>query len=122
MLCASDGDDLRVSATPVRRAIDGDFARKIFASEAVFVCDDFIIGTSCDDFSSADTRARAEVDNKISSPHGIFIMLDHDNSITKIAQSFQAFDKPFVVSGMQSNAGFIKDIKNAHKAAANLAS
>ena len=122
MLCTSDSDDLRVSATPVRRAIDGDFARKIFASETVFVCDDFIIRTCCDDFATTDTRARAEVDNKISSPHGIFIMLDHDNGITKIAQSLKAFDKPFVVSGMQSNAGFIKDIKNAHKAAADLAS
>ena len=121
MLCASDSDDFRVSATPVGRAIDGDFARKIFASEAVFVCDNFIIGTCGYDFATTDTRPRAEVDNKISSPHGIFIMLDHDNGISKIAESLQAFDEPFVVSGMQSNAGLIKDIKNAYKAAADLA-
>ena len=88
MLCASDGDDLTVSAASVGRAIDGDFARKIFASEAVFVCDNVIIRTCCDDFATTDTRPWAEVDNKISSPHGIFIMLDHDNGIPKITQSF----------------------------------
>ena len=52
MLCASDGDDFRVSAASVGWAIDGDFARKIFASETVFVCDDFIIGTCGDDFAT----------------------------------------------------------------------
>ena len=122
MLCASYRDDFRVSAASVGRAIDGDFARKIFAREAVFVCDNFIIGTCGYDFATADTRPRSEVDNKISSPHGIFIMFNHDNGIPKIAQPLQAFDKPFVISGMQSNTRFIKDIKNTYKATANLAS
>ena len=52
----------------------------------------------------------------------IFIMLDNQNGISDIAQVFQSRYQPGVITLMQSNAGFVQDIKYINKLGSNLSS
>ena len=57
----------------------------------------------------------------IGGPHRLFIVLDDDDGVSLVAEVAEAFQELGVVARMQPDRGFIKDIKDADEAAANLA-
>ena len=66
------------------------------------------------------TCARADINNAVGSVHSIFIMLNNYNRIAKVTKSFKRTQKFFIISLMKSYARLVKNIKHAHKTAANL--
>jgi hypothetical protein len=56
----------------------------------------------------------------IRSTYGFFIVLDHKNGIAEISHLKKSFAKTLVVSLVQTDARFIKNIKNAGQLRANL--
>ena len=47
-------------------------------------------------------------------------MLDHEDSVTEIAQMFERAEKARIVAGVQAYAGLIENVENAAKARADL--
>ncbi len=41
-------------------------------------------------------------------------MLNHQQCVTEIAQTYQCFDQAIVITLVQSNAWFIEDVKDTH--------
>ena len=50
-----------------------------------------------------DTGTRANVDDEVSVPHGLFVMLNNDKGISKIPHLFHRLDEFGVVSLMKTN-------------------
>ena len=71
--------------------------------------------SSAQDDPAADTSAGAEVHKVIRCPHRVFIMLDNNNGVSNISQVLQRLQQPVVISRMQSDRRFIKNIQNADK-------
>ena len=62
----------------------------------------------------------SHIDNMIRSTYGFFIVFDHQNGIAEIAHLKEGFAKTLVVSLVQTDARFIKNIENAGQLRANL--
>ena len=60
-------------------------------------------------------RTRTEVDDKIGATNGIFVMLDDQDGVAKIAKVFERAEKPCIVSRVKADAGFVENIENATK-------
>ena len=58
---------------------------------------------------------RSDVHNPVGSPHHVFIMLYYNHRVAHVAQLFQRVDETFVVTLMQSDGRFVKDIKYVDK-------
>ena len=64
-------------------------------------------------FAAVDSRARPKIDNVIGVPHCFFVVLDHDQRITFVSQSGECFEQSQIVAWMQTNSGFIQNVKHA---------
>ena len=53
--------------------------------------------------------------------HGLFVVLDHNDRVSLIAQTLQAFQQHGVIARMQTNTGFIQNVNHTDQAAADLA-
>ena len=64
-------------------------------------------------FAAVDSRARPKIDNVIGVPHCFVVVLDHDQRITFVSQSGECFEQSQIVAWMQTNSGFIQNVKHA---------
>ena len=60
-------------------------------------------------------RTRSQIEQIICRANNLRIVLDDQNRISKIAQSFQNTDQPARIAWMQSNRRFIQNIHRAHQ-------
>ena len=70
--------------------------------------------------AAVDARTRADVHNVVGSAHGFFVMFYDDDGVAQIAQPFQCGEQLVIVTLMQADARFVKDIKHAHQRRADL--
>ena len=63
-----------------------------------------------DHFAASDARPGAEVDQIVGRAHGVFVVFDHDDGISDVAQMLQRVDQPIVIAWMKSDRGFVQDI------------
>ena len=70
--------------------------------------------------ASMRTGTRPDVHNVICFPHGIFIVLHHNQCISQIPQVFQRSQKFVIVSLMESDAGLIQNIAHPHQSGTDL--
>src|SRR6266568_1736174 len=73
-----------------------------------------------DEIAASIARAGPEVDNEIGAANGVFVVLDDEDGIAEIAQMLERAKKARVVAGMETDAGFIKNVENAAQARADL--
>ena len=73
-----------------------------------------------DDFAPADCRPGPKVDDLVGFPDRLFVMFDDDDGIAHIAQMFEGVDQLLIVARMQADGGFIENVGDADKSAANL--
>ena len=66
------------------------------------------------------TRAGANVYNKVSSTHGVLIVFHHQKGVAQIPQLLEGIDQLAVVPLMQADGRLIQNIQNAHEAGADL--
>ena len=64
--------------------------------------------------------SRTDVHDEIRGSHRLLIVLDDDQRVAEIAQSFQRVQQLCVVALMQPDRRLVEDIQNAHKTAADL--
>ena len=89
-------------------------AAKILQCQRVFVF--AILDTICNrtlenDFTTIDSCLRSNINQKVSSTHDLFIMLDNNNGITYVAQTFEHRYKSRRIPGMQTDARLVKNIQ-----------
>ena len=87
--------------------------RKIGAGNAPLHLADIGHTTRCHDLTAVDTGTRSHIHNVVRLPHGVFIMLHHDQGIAQIAQAFHRGDQLVVVALVQTDAGLIQHIQHA---------
>jgi len=68
-----------------------------------------------DNAATVFTRTGTDVDDPIRRADRVLVMLDDDEGVAQVAQPHQRLDEPVVVPLMQTNAGLIQDIENAHQ-------
>jgi len=66
--------------------------------------------------------AGAEIDHEIGAANGVFIVLDDEYGVAKIAELFEGAEKAVVVSGVQANGRFVEHVEDAPQAGADLGS
>ena len=65
-------------------------------------------------------RAGADVDEVVRRAHRVLVVLDDDERVAEVAQTFQGGEQLVVVALVQSDGRLVKDIENAHQARADL--
>jgi len=71
-----------------------------------------------DDFSSARTVARAEIDEPIASSHNARFVFDNHDGVAGISQLLENANQAIRIARMQPNARFIQDEQGIHQASA----
>jgi molybdopterin-biosynthesis enzyme MoeA-like protein len=66
------------------------------------------------------TRAWTQINHPVCAANGFFVMLNDNNSVTGVPQTFQRSNQPLVVPRMQANAGFIKNVEHPPQGNAKL--
>jgi len=64
--------------------------------------------------------AGAHIDQVVSGPHGLLVVLDHDDRVAEVSQPQQRVDEPAVVALVKANAGFVEDVEHADERRADL--
>ena len=65
-------------------------------------------------------RAGADVDEVVRRAHRVLIVLDDDERIAEVAQTFQGGEQLVVVALVQADGRLVEDIEDAHQARADL--
>ena len=65
-------------------------------------------------------RAGTDVDEVVRRAHRVLIVLDDDERVAEVAQTFQGGEQLVVVALVQADGRLIEDIENAHQARADL--
>ncbi len=68
-----------------------------------------------DEVAAGVAGARAEVDDEVGATDGVFVMLNDEDGVAKIAEVFERAEKARVVAGMEADARFIENVENAAK-------
>jgi hypothetical protein len=74
-----------------------------------------------DDAAAMLPRSGADVDDMVGDLDGLLVVLDHDDGITEVAQSFERADETLVVPLVEPNGRFVEHVQNADQARADLA-
>ena len=122
---AGAADDEPSAAVVAIAADGGNFdppaAGKIGPGEALLRGDHFRERSGGDDPAAANARPRAEIDDMVGRPHGVFVVLDDHDRVALVAKLGQRFQQLVVIAGMQADGRFVENVEHAHQPAADLA-
>ncbi len=90
------------------------------SGQGLRILEQFLRGTAEDHLPPMFSRPRAHIDNIIGGKNGIGIMFDDQDRVPDIPQGFQGLQEPEIVPGVESDTGFIQDIKDPHQMRADL--
>ena len=83
---------------------------------------DFLQGSGADDLAAVNTGSRSHIHDEIGSPHGIFVMLYHNQGVAQIPQPLQGGQQLVIVPLMQTDGRLIQNIEHAYQAGTDLGS
>ena len=66
--------------------------------------------------------SRSDIHKPISGKYGVLVVLYNNQSVAEVPKSLQCLNKPSIVPLVKADAWFIKHIKYAREACANLSS
>jgi len=61
--------------------------------------------------------SRSHINNLVGRPDDLLLVFHHNDRVAKVTQFLKYIDKQRGVTRVESDAGFVKDIKRAHQAA-----
>ena len=73
-----------------------------------------------DDAAAQPACAGAEIEHIIGVADGVFVVLDDEDRVAEIAQSFERLDEAIVVALVQADGGLVENVENAAQARADL--
>ncbi len=74
----------------------------------------------CDDASTVSSGGRSEVDQSIGGFEHFAVVFDDDQGVAEVSESSECTEQSVVVSGVQSDGGFIEDIEHTGQGPAHL--
>ena len=77
-------------------------------------------GTGGDDLTAVNTGIRTHVHNVVGGPDGVLIVFHHHQSIAQVPKPFQRFQQLVVVPLVETDGGFVENVKHAHETGADL--
>src|SRR4051812_27103387 len=81
-----------------------------------FVIADLLEFPLADDVPAVNSRPGTHLHKIISTTNSLLVMLNNDNSVTKIPQSFEGADHLDVVLGVQADGGLVENVEHSHEA------
>src|SRR5262249_32823408 len=72
------------------------------------------------DFAATYTSARAEVEDIISMPDRVGIMLNYEDGVSQVAQALERPQQSVVVALVQADARFVEDVEHTDQAGTDL--
>src|SRR5690349_11502044 len=81
-----------------------------------------IDGTGTNDFAAENTRLRAEIQDIVSAPDSVFVVLHHHQCISLAGQLSERTEQHFVITRMQTDGGLVQHIADTLKVGAQLRS
>ena len=106
---------LSVPLATLCRNLDLPFPAEILTGNGSRAIDDILHRTLCDQFSSVDPGLRTYINDMIRSIHGILVVFHHDERIADVSQPAKCLQQFFIVLLVQSDTGFVQNVKNAHQ-------
>ena len=77
-------------------------------------------GAASHHLAAVDARSRANVDDIIGSPHGVLVVLHHNEGVAQVPQVLQSAQQQVVVPLVQADGGLVQDIQNPHEGGTDL--
>jgi len=77
-------------------------------------------GALRDDPPAVLPRAGTHVDEIVGRAHRLLVVLDHDHSVSQVAQPLQRPDQLRVIALVQPDRGLIEDVQHAHQRRSDL--
>ena len=115
-----DSDPVAGEGARVCASYDFDFSGEVLAGDGRGVVHDLLWGAVGDEVAAVFAGAGAEVEDVVGLADGVFVMLDDEDGIAKVAEVFEGVDEALVVALMQADAGLVEDVEDAAEAGADL--
>ena len=96
------------------------FAAQILSRHRLGAGHDLFRRSGADDTSAVDAGPGADVDDMVRGRHGLFIVFDHDQRVSEVAQAVQRLQQLGIVPLVQADARLVQDVQHAHQLRADL--
>ncbi|MNS47500.1 hypothetical protein D3C72_800340 [compost metagenome] len=96
-------------------------AREVFTGQGIRVRHDFRRRALSHDLPTMHTSPRADIHNVIGQTNRVFVVFDHDHSVANITQVLERAEQAVVITLVQTNGRFVKDVQNTDETGADLA-
>ena len=75
-------------------------------------------GAGEDNFTAKASGSGTDIDDIVGSAHDVFVVLNDDNGVAKVAELLEDADETMGVAGVESDRGFVEDVHTADQRAA----
>ena len=99
---------------------DGPGTGEVLTGEGVWLGHHVLHGAGGDDFPPVDPCLGADVDEVVGCPHGVLVVLHHDEGVAQIPQVLQGLQEHVVVPLVEADGGLVQDIQHPHEGGADL--
>ena len=115
-----DREEFAVSGSP--GSGDGNLLRpgQILTGNRTRAGNDILQGARGHNLAAVAACAGAHIHQKIGGPHGVLVMLHHDQGVAQVPQMLQGCQQLVVIPLVQTNGGLIQDIQHAHQGGTDL--
>src|SRR5690606_30059850 len=118
---ALDGDlPLLVALAAGGRDRDGPAPRQVLAGDGLLAGQQVLDGAGDDDLPAVLARAGADVDHPVGGGDGVFVVLDHDQSVAHVAEPDQGVEQAHVVALVEADGRLVQHVQDADEAGADL--
>ena len=118
--CAPHRQKFPVAGTAGGRHLDALFPTEILARQAIGIGHDLLRRASGHHLSAVGSGTGVDVDEIVSGPHGVLVVLHHNEGIAQIPQAAEGGQQLVVVPLVQADGWLVQNIQHSHQAAADL--
>ena len=120
LMCFDDAQEFPIAGAPHFGYLDIFTAREVRTGNAALGFADIRHTAGGNDLTAVDTGTGADVHDIIRLPHCILVMLHHDQSVAKVAQTLHRGDQLIIVTLVQTDARLVQHIQHTGQGAADL--
>ena len=95
-------------------------AGEILAGDGCRHGHDLLCGACGDDLAAVDPGGRADIHNVVRGPHGVLVVLHHNEGVAQVPQALEGVQKHVVVPLVQADGGLVQNVQHPHEGGADL--
>ena len=118
--CAPHRQELPIAGAAGGRHLDALFPAEVLARQAIGIGHDLLRRAGGHHLPAVGSGAGADVDEVVGGPHGVLVVLHHNEGIAQIPQAAEGSQQLVVVPLVQADGGLVQNIQHPHQAAADL--